>query len=101
MTDDSNQPERPRSEPEIIPPDRSPRSEWDGPAWSTYGRTSTRGTHRIYVTRIGPVGAAILMVVFAVLIAVLLLAIIGTALLWIPAVALAAVIAALFNHLRR
>jgi hypothetical protein len=101
MSDESNQPERPRTEPEIIPPDRTARSEWDRPAWTMYDPTSTRGTHRIYVTRIGPVGAAILMLVFAVLVAVLLLAIIGTALLWIPAVALAAAIAAVFNHRRR
>jgi hypothetical protein len=101
MVDKSNQPERPRTEPEIIPPDRTPRSEWDRPGWDMYGPTSTGATHRIYVTRIGPLGATILMLVFAVLVAVLFLAIVGTALLWIPAIALAAAIAAVFNHRRR
>jgi hypothetical protein len=99
MTDESKRPERPRLEPEIIPPDRAARPDWDQPVWRSDG--PARGTHRIYITRIGPVGAAILMLVFAVLVAVLLLAIIGTALLWLPAIALAALIAAVFNHRRR
>jgi len=101
MVDESNQPERPRAEPEIIPPGHTPRSGWDQPAWRMSHPGSVRGTHRVYVTRIGPFGAAILMLVFAVLVAVLVLAIIGAALLWIPIVALALAIGAWLNHRRR
>ena len=57
MADDKNRPEQPRVEPEIIPPDRSGRHS----PWSRSGFTETRGTQRIYVTRMGPVGIALLL----------------------------------------
>jgi hypothetical protein len=49
----------------------------------------------------GPFGAAILMLVFAILVAVLVLAVIGAALVWIPVFALALAFGAWLNHRRR
>ncbi len=100
-TKNSNEPERPRVEPEIIPPNhfgRHGREEsWPPP----YGYTQTRGTHRVYVGRIGPFGFALIMLIAGLLVAVLLLILIGAALIWIPVVAVLAVIAALSGLFRR
>jgi hypothetical protein len=101
MADDARQPEQPRVEPEIIPPDRSRQSDWDQPAWRSSGPTWTGATHRVYVGKLGPFGAAVLLLVFAVVVAILFLAIVGAALLWIPAVLLAAIIAAFYRGWRR
>jgi hypothetical protein len=93
----SNEPERPRVEPEIIPPDRSGRGdEWPPP----YGY-SARGTQRIYVRRIGPIGFALLLLVVGLLAGVMLLVLIGAALIWIPVVAVLVIIAAISGLLRR
>jgi hypothetical protein len=101
MADDSRQPERPRVEPEIIPPDHSgERSDWDRPAWRYRDAPWTGTTQRIYVGRIGPSGF-VLMLALVGLVAVLFLAIIGTALLWLPFVLLAAGVAAFYRLWRR
>ena len=101
MIDNSNEPERPRQEPEIIPPDRSRGGrDWRQPAWRPYG-WSESGSHRVYVARVGPFGVAMLMLAFAILGAVIFLAVIGAMLLWIPVVALLVVVAAIFRVLRR
>jgi len=101
MTDNSSEPERPRQEPEIIPPDRSRAGhDWRQPAWRP-GGWSESGTHRVYVARVGPFGIAMLMLAFAILGAVLFLAVIGAVLIWIPVVALLVVVAAIFRALRR
>jgi Flp pilus assembly protein TadB len=97
MNSDHPSNERRRSEPEIIPPDRTePRSEWTS--------FNERGTHRIYVTRLGPISAIILVLALAGLVAVLLLVLIGTFLIWIPLVALliaAALISAWWQRIFR
>jgi hypothetical protein len=93
MAANSNEPERPRSEPEIIPPGRN-----GGPR---HGYTQMHGTQRIYVSRIGPFGFALLMLVVGLLAAILLLALIGAALIWIPVVAVLVIIAAISGILRR
>jgi hypothetical protein len=60
MANDRDQPELPRVEPEIIPPDRQERGgpgrgfDWRRPAWRTDGQNETAGMHRVYVARIGP-----------------------------------------------
>ena len=93
-----NEPEQPRVEPEIIPPDhtgRDPRSGWPPDASGAYA------THRIYVSRIGPVGFALLLLVVGLLAAVMLLVLIGTALIWIPLVTVLFVFAAISGVLRR
>jgi hypothetical protein len=96
------QPERPRAEPEIIPPDRGRGPGQGGPAWPPppYGFQG-RGTHRVYVGKIGPFGFALVMLVIGLLAAVMLLILIGTALLWIPVIAVLVIVAAVSGLLRR
>jgi len=105
MIDNSNEPERPRQEPEIIPPDRARAGyDWRQPAWRPQGWSdgwSESGSHRVYVARVGPFGVAMLMLAFAILGVVIFFAVIGAVLLWIPVVALLVVVAAIFRVLRR
>jgi hypothetical protein len=94
-------PEQPRSEPEIIPPDRSgTRRPWRGdPAWS-----ATDGVHRVYVTRIGPFGFVLMVLTVSILVALGFLILVGAFLVAIPLAGLllvAAVIAGLMRGLRR
>ncbi len=97
MAPDPNQPEEPRFEPEIIPPDRQRGQSWP----PSYGHSETYGTHRIYVTRIGPFGFALIMLIVGLLSAVFLLALIGTALIWIPLVAALVLVAFISRLFRR
>lgn len=103
MAKSSNEPERPRAEPEIIPPDRSQSrpSGWPADGFRQSGYTQSAGMHRVYVSRIGPIGFALLMLVIGLFAGILLLALIGTALIWIPAVAVLVVVAAVSGLLRR
>jgi len=102
MLDDATPPERPRVEPEIIPPDRNGRqSNWRRSPWRANLFAETRGTHRIYVARLGPVGIALLMLAIAAVAALILIAVLGAVLIWIPVVAVLVVVAALFRLLRR
>jgi hypothetical protein len=77
--------DEPRAEPEIIPPGEAgphPNDRW-----------SQGGTHRIYVTRVGPFGLfAIALAALAVLLLVVLL-IVGAFLLWLPVAAVLVAIA--------
>jgi hypothetical protein len=71
--------EKPRVEPEIIPPGEADARRDGAPRWSASG-----ATHRVYVARIGPLGfflIALALAAFATLVAVLML---GAFLLWIP-----------------
>jgi hypothetical protein len=97
MADDRNQPEQPRVEPEIIPPDRTGR---DSP-WSPYGFTDARGTHRVFVTRMGPFGIALLLLAIAAVVTIVLIAVLGAVLIWIPIVAIVVIAGALLRALRR
>jgi hypothetical protein len=99
MADDPNPPERPRAEPEIIPPDRTGRR--DLPWQTSWAREGSWNTQRIFVMRPSPFGFAALMLVFGLIVAAIVLALIGTLLIWIPAVALCVVIAAVYRFLRR
>jgi hypothetical protein len=93
-----DEPERPRHEPEIIPPDSDSgrRSAWP----PSHGFNQTRGG-RIYVTRIGPLGFALLLLIVGLFAGVLLLALIGAALIWIPIAAVLLIAAAITGVLRR
>jgi len=97
----ANEPERPRAEPEIIPPNHFGRSDRERDWPPAYGYTRMRGTHRVYVGRIGPFGFALIMLIAGFLAAVLLLILIGAALIWIPVVAVVLVIAAISGLFRR
>jgi len=99
MAGNFNDPERPRAEPEIIPPDRTARRDRGGGPPYEYARTQS--SHRIYVGRIGPFGFALIMLIAGLLAGLLLLALIGAALIWIPVVAVLVVIAAISGLLRR
>jgi hypothetical protein len=107
MAQAPDEPERPRFEPEIIPPRRGgghdDRGPAGGPAWPPppFGFTQAGGTQRFYVRKVGPFGFALLMLVVGLLVALMLLILIGTALLWIPVIAVLAVIAAFSGLFRR
>jgi hypothetical protein len=75
-------PEQPRSEPEIIPPDRAARrgSEY---AWTSVDGRG--GTHRIYVARPGPFSIIIALILAGLVLGGILLLLLGLALIWIPA----------------
>ncbi len=103
MAKSSNEPERPRVEPEIIPPDRNQTRPSGRPSYGfrPSGYTQSAGVHRVYVSRIGPIGFALLLLVVGLFAGVLLLALIGAALIWIPVVAVLVVVAAVSGLLRR
>jgi hypothetical protein len=97
----SNEPERPRVEPEILPPDRSGRN---GQGWPPppYGYSQgANGSQRIFITRIGPFGFGLAMLVLGLFAVVLLLLLIGTALIWLPFVAAIVIVSAVVGLLRR
>ncbi|MBO0716779.1 MAG: hypothetical protein J2P55_05515 [Rhizobiales bacterium] len=95
MSSNRDQPERPRQEPEIIPPGND--SRWP----PNHGFNEARSTHRIYVSRIGPFGFALLLLILALFGGVFLVALIGAALIWFPVLLLFAVIAAIAGLIRR
>jgi hypothetical protein len=104
MAGNPNEPERPRVEPEILPPDRSGNGNPRGSGWPPppYGYTqSSNGAQRIFVTRIGPLGFGLFMLVAGLFAAVLLLLLIGTALIWLPLVAALLIVGAVAGVLRR
>jgi TM2 domain-containing membrane protein YozV len=100
MVQDSSPPERPRLEPEIIPPGQARRE----PDWrQRNGRPdgwTVSGTHRIYVGKPGTLGIVLIMLLVGILVAVVTLAVIGALLIWIPVAAVLLLIAAL-SGLRR
>jgi|SRR5215472_7326011 len=105
MANDPNQPERPRVEPEIIPPDRDGgHANWrrapDTP-WRGSGFDEIHGTQRVFVGRVGPFGIALLLLAIAAVIAIILIAVLGAVLIWIPVIAAAVVIGAFFRLFRR
>jgi hypothetical protein len=101
MSEYSNRPERPRLEPEIIPPARGRReSGWQYDVWQPYA-SSTGGPHRLYVARLGPIGLAILMALIGIGVAVLVLAVVGALLIWIPILALLVAAGVIFRLWRR
>jgi len=96
MVEQNLPPERPRAEPEIIPPDHGEgRPPWRGREFADFGTT-----HRIYVSRIGPFGGILLVLALVVLAGVIILAVLGALLIWIPIVAFIALVAALSGVLR-
>lgn len=105
MAYDPNQPERPRAEPEILPPDRDGgRADWrraPNTPWRRSGFDEIHGTHRVYVGRVGPFGIALLLLAIAAVIAVIMIAVLGAVLIWIPVIAGAVVLGALFRLFRR
>jgi hypothetical protein len=83
MTDQSNQPpERPRFEPEIIPP-----GETHDPRGTRVFIDQTT-TEQIFVGKVGPFGFFLMALAIGAVIAVILVLLLGAFLLWIPIVGL-------------
>jgi hypothetical protein len=101
MVDDAKPPEYPRAEPEIIPPDRAGGRNSPWQTSQSYGPDGAWHSQRIFVMRPGPLGFIAVMLVLGLVVAAILLALIGTLLIWIPAVAICVVIAAVYRLLRR
>ncbi|WP_346295936.1 hypothetical protein LRC39_24475 [Rhodopseudomonas sp. P1] len=82
MTDQSRPPERPRYEPEIIPPGQ------------THDPMGTRifidqnTTEHVFVGKVGPLGLFLMALAIGAAIAVVLVLLLGAFLLWIPVVGL-------------
>ncbi|UYO53819.1 hypothetical protein [Rhodopseudomonas palustris] len=82
MTDQSRPPERPRYEPEIIPPGQ------------THDPMGTRifidqnTTEHVFVGKVGPLGLLLMALAIGAVIAVVLVLLLGAFLLWIPVVGL-------------
>ena len=85
MTERST-PEVPRSEPEILPPERRDGPMRDAPEWE---RVDAQGTYRIRVVKLGPVGATLLAIAIGVGSAALFVLVLGTLLILIPVAGLA------------
>jgi hypothetical protein len=102
MARKSDQPEQPRVEPEIIPPDRARGGlDWRQPAWRPYGPGQGGGTYRVHVGRVGPFGIAMLTLAVAILALVIFFAVVGAILVWIPVIALFVIVAAIFRFFLR
>ena len=100
MPSNRDQPERPRREPEIIPPGNN-RPNRDSRWPPNYGFNEGRGTHRVYVSRIGPLGFVLLLLMLALFGGIFLLALIGAALIWFPVLLVFAVLATIAGLIRR
>ena len=85
---------RPRVEPEIIPPGRA------GPRPQRGGSFDGRDTQRIYVAQVGPFGFAMVALVVALVLALVFLLLLGAFVVFIPlagALLSAAVLLSLFR----
>jgi len=89
--------ERPRSEPEIIPPGRNGR-HGDAYVWTSVDERG--GTHRIYVARPGPFTIVLVLIVAALALAAIVLLLLGLVLVWIPVVVLVVAAVILAGYLR-
>ena len=85
------------SEPEILPPSRADGREPEGAFW---GREVERGSHRVYVTKIGGFGLLPFFLLGGVILVALFLFVVGAFLILIPVagvVLAAAIIAGLLR----
>jgi hypothetical protein len=82
MTDQSRPPERPRYEPEIIPPGQT----HDPMGTRIFVDQNT--TEHVFVGKVGPLGLFLMALAIGAVIAVVLVLLLGAFLLWIPVVGL-------------
>jgi hypothetical protein len=96
MTDQRPVPERPRSEPEIIPPgEADARSRWGSArAWTS------AGSQRVYVARVGPFGFAMAALAIAIIAAIIFLLLLGAFVIVIPLAGLLLAAAVVTSMLR-
>jgi hypothetical protein len=90
--------ERPRAEPEIIPPGQPDASRDGIGAPSVFG---ARYGGRVYVAKVGPWGVIMLAALALLIAAALVVFVIGTLLIWIPVVAVLVIAGFLFGKLRQ
>jgi Flp pilus assembly protein TadB len=84
MTDrDPQEPSRPRSEPEIIPPDHSRRNDRSRIFVSINENGDTR---RVYLAKPGPFTILLALAVLALIALVMLILLLSVAVIWIPVV---------------
>jgi hypothetical protein len=83
---DRSPPERPRSEPEILPPDRSGGSN-PSHIWLDFDQQGR--TRRIYMGRPGPFSIFAALLIAGIIIAGIVLLLVGVVLFWIPVIVIA------------
>ncbi len=88
---------KPRSEPEIIPPDDARRRQ-SKPRMHVF--VDTRGTERVYIGKPSPLGIILITLITAILIAVLLVFLLGTFLIVAPLLALIVAVAIIVGIMR-
>ena len=86
--------ERPRAEPEILPPERR------GSPWEREGFFNARDGQRIFVARVGHWGLLGLALGALLLAALVVLLLIGAVLVWVPILAVLVLGAAIWRRLR-
>jgi hypothetical protein len=98
----TDRPERPRLEPEIIPPARGRREPgWQYDVWEPYAQNAGGTTQRLYMAKFGPFGLAMIMMGIGFVIALILLAVVGALLVWLPILALLFGAGVVYRLLRR
>jgi hypothetical protein len=75
--------EKPRSEPEIIPPDREGQRTEHGTSRARVF-TEMHGTERVYIATPGPLGVILTILMTAILFMVMLALLLGALLFWLP-----------------
>jgi|SRR6266481_7219414 len=91
--------EKPRAEPEIIPPGGDDR-ESESSAVHIRVFVDGGGIRNIHVSRLGPLGILVLALMIGILLAIMLVLVLGAFLIWIPLVVLV-VAAAIISGLLR
>jgi len=86
--------EKPKVEPEIIPPGAADARRDGAFRWSS------GATHRVYVTRIGPFGFFLIALAVAALALLVMILIVGAFLLWIPVAGLLLALAVISGRWR-
>lgn len=96
---ENRRPERPRSEPEIIPPSRDGGAQNDLSAmWIRIDERD--GVRRVYLTRPGPFSIVLGLMVLGLIAAVIFLLLAGVLLIWIPLVVAGVLLALLAGTVR-
>ncbi len=75
--------ERPRHEPEIIPPGRAGERAENGASWARVF-SDARGTERVYIARVRPLGVVLAVLTTAIMLAVFFVLLLGALLFWLP-----------------
>ena len=87
-------PERPRSEPEILPPERGERTRGYTRVWTNAGNGRARA--RVFIARPGPFSLILALLVIGFIAALALILLLGIVVIWIPLL-IVGIVAALFS----